>query len=230
MTIQEIFTTPVISSLEHTILEISYVVESRGYRYCGAEKEAVKNLLNRRQNELSKMFVMDEAYKQLLYDFNEALKAELIDMRLRTIKAYESVVKAFGENEDIYAEGKCFLDYNYPTTHPIQTMPAKKIWELLNGSISSKYNPSYRDGIAFPYRCSKEERDSQNQLLYLCEKEDNWNDEFFDRDMTKDMHIIYPVHALTCHMNFSIFDFLWVREFNTEITVHIDEKKPLEDF
>ena len=34
---------------------------------------------------------MDEKYKLLLSEFNEALKLQLIDMRNRTIKLYESL-------------------------------------------------------------------------------------------------------------------------------------------
>ncbi len=223
MTVQEIFEMPAISTLEESILDIHYDVEKRCYQNCGLEAEAINKLLHSRRYELSKMFVMDGEYKQLLYDFNEALKSELIDMRLRTIKAYENAIKTFGEDEDICVEGKCFLCYKYSTIHPIQTTRAKKIWALLNGTMDDKYNPLYMDGTSFS--CDRyREIDSQNQMLYLSEKEDNWNFEGLDKEMTDDMHLIYPIHDLLMHMNFSIFDFLWVRDFNTEITVQIEKE------
>ncbi len=226
MTVKEIFEMPAIVTLEETILDIHYEMEQRRYHYCNQEAEAIKNLLKSRQYELSKMFVMDEEYKQLLSDFNEALKAELLKMRLRAIKAYESVRES-NSDEEIEVEGVCNLGYNYSTLHPVQTMRAKKIWALLNGSIDNKFNALYalcHDGVDFNIYSYHDNIESANQLLYLNEKEDNWNIEGLDREMTKDMHLIYPIHSLLTHANFSIFDFLWVRDFNIEITVHIDSE------
>ena len=54
-------------------------------------------------------------------------------------------------------------------------------------------------------------------MLYLQDSLDNWN-ELLDKDMTKDMQLIHPFKALFVDMNFSIYDLLWVREFNIEIT------------
>lgn len=58
-------------------------------------------------------------------------------------------------------------------------------------------------------------------MLYLSENTDNWN-EGLDRKLTGDMHLIYPVHHLIDHTDFSIFDLLWVRDFNMEIIVESD--------
>ncbi len=227
MTIQEIFETPVVAELEKTILDIYWDIESKRFEYCTGETKAIDGLLSTRSYVLSKMFVMNQEYKQLLSDFNEALKSELIEMRLRTIKAYESVANIRkDDNDDISAEGICYMGYKYSTLHPIQTIRAKKIWALLNGSIDDDFNPMYalcHDGIAF--RCGHRDKiDSANQLLYLGEEEDNWNIEGLDREMTNDMHLIYPIHSFLTHANFSIFDFLWVRDFNIEITVHLDKE------
>ena len=40
--------------------------------------------------------------------------------------------------------------------------------------------------------------------------------------MTKDIHQVYPFHALFTDMDFSIYDLLWVRDFNIEITTESD--------
>ena len=60
--------------------------------------------------------------------------------------------------------------------------------------------------------------ESENELLYLNEELDNWN-EGLDSEMTKDMHLTYAFHNLFSHLDFSIFDLLWVRDFNIEIHV-----------
>lgn len=58
-------------------------------------------------------------------------------------------------------------------------------------------------------------------MLYLDDSLDNWN-EMLDKEMTKDMHLIYPFHALFTDMDFSIYDLLWVRDFNIAITTESD--------
>ena len=69
------------------------------------------------------------------------------------------------------------------------------------------------------YRGGKLE--SENNMLYLSEKTDNWN-EGLNPELTSDMHLIYPFHNLYEHTCFSIFDLLWVRDFNVEISVEYD--------
>ena len=58
-------------------------------------------------------------------------------------------------------------------------------------------------------------------MLYLSEKTDNWN-EGLNPELTSDMHLIYPFHNLYEHTCFSIFDLLWVRDFNVKISVEYD--------
>lgn len=40
--------------------------------------------------------------------------------------------------------------------------------------------------------------------------------------MTKDMHLTYAFHNLFSHLDFSIYDLLWVRDFNIEIHLAYD--------
>lgn len=50
-----------------------------------------------------------------------------------------------------------------------------------------------------------------------------WNDGL-DRELTKDINLIYPIHHLVSHTDFSIFNLLWVRDFNVEIHIESDYK------
>ena len=45
--------------------------------------------------------------------------------------------------------------------------------------------------------------ESENELLYLNEELDNWN-EGLDSEMTKDMHLTYAFHNLFSHLIFLI--------------------------
>ena len=223
--VQEIFNSTAIKDIEYEILLMQHEIEKRHFDY-EAGKEIIKCLLGTRTHLLNKMFVMDEESKQLLSDFNEALKAQMIEMRKRTIALAVAIheSKLYTEYSNIRLQGKCFLGYNYSKIHPVQTMRAKKMWAVLNGSLSD-YMPLYMDGVAnFDlYYVAGRENDipSENQMLYLDEKIDNWNDEL-DQEMTKDMRLIHPFHNLYSHMDFSIFDLLWVRDFNIELSLESD--------
>ena len=227
--IQGIFNSTVIKDIEIEILSTQHEIEKRHFNYDAGE-EVIKCLLGTRKSLLNKMFVMDEESKQLLSDFNEALKAQMIEMRKRALSIYASNVNS-GLLSNFRLRGKCFLGYDYSKIHPVQTMRAKKMWAVLNGSLTD-YMPLYLDGVdnfVLDYEAGREnDIPSENQLLYLDEKIDNWNEEL-DQEMTKDMHLIYPFHNLYSHMDFSIFDLLWVRDFNIELSLESDYSTYPED-
>ncbi len=77
--------------------------------------------------------------------------------------------------------------------------------------------PLYYNGACSFSISNNEKPESVNQMLYLNDSLGNWN-EMLDKEMTKDMHLIYPFHALFTDMDFSIYDLLWVRDFNIVIT------------
>ncbi|MBQ8968614.1 MAG: hypothetical protein IJ064_02610 [Bacteroidaceae bacterium] len=104
-------------------------------------------------------------------------------------------------------------------------MRAKKMWAVLNGSLD-RFMPIYDTSAAGSFRITSLDSriETENDMLYgvFAEGEpDNYN-EGLDREMTKDMHLIYPFHDLFEHMEFSIFDLLWVRDFNIELKVECD--------
>ena len=228
--VQEIFNSTAIKEIENEILLMQHEVEKRHFEYEAGE-EVIKCLLGTRKSLLNKMFVMDEESKQLLSDFNEALKAQMIEMRKRAISLYKSNVNS-GLLSSFTLKGRCFMGYEYSKIHPVQTMRAKKMWAVLNGSLAD-YMPLYMDGVDIFELDYSEGNDcdfpSENQLLYLDEKIDNWNDEL-DQEMTKDMHLIHPFHNLYSHMDFSIFDLLWVRDFNIELSLESDYSTYPEDY
>ena len=220
--IQEIFSSAAIKEIEREIIDMEYEVE-RSHISTETAKDGIRRLLAIRRTLRNKMFVMDEENKQLLSDFNEALKAQMIEMRQKAITLFDSTM-ASGVHASFDLKAKCFLGYEYSRLHPVQTMRAKKMWAVMNNTLN-EYMPLYWDGAwAFDieYRDGKVGHvPSENEMLYLDEKLDNWNDEL-DREMTKDMHLIHAFHNLYSHMEFSIFDLLWVRDFNIEINVEAD--------
>lgn len=220
MTVQEIFNSTAVRSIEEQILDLYHETERK--HWCNDEnKKAIKSLLEVRRRILNSMFVLDEQNKQLLADFNDAMKLQLIEMRKRAIDLYNSVYKPDMEGS-VEVEGKCFMGYEYSKMHPVQSMRAKKMWAVLNGSLYDYIFLYCEDGVKSFYINNYDPKiESENELLYLNEELDNWN-EGLDREMTKDMHLTYAFHNLFSHLAFSIYDLLWVRDFNIEIHVEYD--------
>lgn len=212
-TIQEIYEQESIRLIEDAIFEACR--EHKRMKFAAPYGKNVTRLLKIRKELLDREFVMDKQYKGLLSEFNEALKKALLTMRTQAIAAAEAVYNAPIEC-DISATGKCFLNPDYPPAHPIQTQPAKKMWYVLTGG-SVNYIPMYEGGVD-EWCYSGRNPDSENRLLYLNDTIDNWN-EGFDWEMTKDMHLVHAVHNLFQHTEFSIFDLLWVREFEIMVEV-----------
>lgn len=165
MTVQEIFNTKAVKEIE--ILSLQYETEKK-WLLRDTNGVAIKQLLGIRRNLLQDYFVMDENYKQLLSEFNEALKLQLIDMRNKSIKPYKDVKENDTKN-DLVVKEKCFLGYEYPKINPVQTMRAKKMWAMLNGTMDD-FMPLYDDGA-----CSFQIEtwgnpvhiQSENEMLYM---------------------------------------------------------------
>lgn len=220
MAVQEIFNSTAVRSVEEQILDLYHETERK--HWCNDEnKKAIKSLLEVRRRILNSMFVLDEQNKQLLAEFNEAMKQQLIEMRKRAIDLYNSAYKP-DMGGTVEVEGKCFMGYEYSKIHPVQSMRAKKMWAVLNGSLDDYIFLYCEDGVNSFYINNYDPKiESENELLYLNEELDNWN-EGLDSEMTKDMHLTYAFHNLFSHLDFSIFDLLWVRDFNIEIHLAYD--------
>lgn len=221
MTVQEIFDSPAIREIEVEILSLQHEVE-KSFNCRERNGAAIEHLLSVRKTLLDKMFVLDDNYKLLLSQFNHCLTRQLKLMRQKIITTLNDVGPSSKEDEDIECVGKCFLGFVYPKAHPVQTMRAKKMWAMLNGSIDS-FMPIYDDGVIGEFRAKWDGEKvvvaSENLMLYLDENLDNWN-EGLDRASTQDMHLTYAFHNLWKHLDFSIYDLLWVREFDIEIEIH----------
>ena len=171
MTIQEIFNSPAVREIELQIILLLRKSEKNG-RSGDADSIALTHLLKVRKNLFDSMFIMNDEYNALLSEFHDALTEQLLEIRKQTIQMRDAILNINIEGNEIEAVGKCFLGYEYPKNHPIQTYRAKAIW--------------------------------------------------FDREMTKDMHLTRVFHNIYEHMEFSIFDLLWVRDFNIEVSVEVD--------
>lgn len=221
--VRTIFCLPQIVNIERQVLDLYRRMDhSRGDRR--SDKNRIRQLLMERKKMLDNEFVMDVGYQQLLSEFNDALRQQLITMHEKILKTYHALrsTKIAG---DLSVVGKCFLCYDYSKIHPVQTIRCKKIWYMLNGTLDY-FNERYDDGVyglgGWHYDASYDDAESLDNLLYLNADDRNWDDWFKDEPLTVDMQIVYPVHSLLEYTAFSIFDILWVRDFNIELWTELD--------
>lgn len=211
MEVQEILETHAVKTVEIEILKIITETElSKRSEYC---KPAIQHLLKVRKKIIDSMFVLTDEYKQLLCQFNESMKYAFCDMRRQMIDLQKAAIATGFKNLEV--TGKVFMSYKYPENHPVQTIRAKKIWAILNNSYDY-FMPLYEDGINEIYCKDDDSVPSENEVLYLSNDTDNWN-EGLDRVKTSDLHLCYGVHNLIEHNDISIFDLLWVRDFYIEV-------------
>lgn len=181
-------------------------------------------LLSLRKNIINKEILAHQ--KELLPDivaFNDALRDALREMYDRAHRVWNKMVQAIDEadGEEMELTAKCYLDYHYPRQHPIQSDDRQVLWEAL---CDGDLNPLYADGISvltltFP----RDEGYTFDSFIGMDCPPPNWN-EGLDYELTKDLHLISQFHQLFQHMQFAITDFIYVRDFYTEIRVEITKR------
>ena len=223
MTVKEIFDHPAVKAVEIEILDI--LRDEKRYREGKDAKLAVQHLLSVRKRILNGMFEWSDENFMLLSEFNNALVHAQCEMRERLSRLSEIVNETGLENLEF--QGKVFMSYKYSEIHPVQSIRAKKMWNVINGSYD-KFMPLYKDGVNDIYFTGQETIPSEKEAVYLSEETENWN-EGLDREKTKDMKLCYAFHNLYEHTTFSILDLLWVRDFCIEINAESTHYTGLDD-
>ena len=98
------------------------------------------------------------------------------------------------------------------------------IWEILT---ASGLNPLYDDdgcgGLLLGNKDGLNYKSLNGYLNigYYESEEDNWN-EGLDREWSKQMHLVYAFHNLYEHLNFSLYDLIYVRDFDIDINLSFE--------
>ena len=213
VTIQEIFNTPAVRSVEREIIDVMREIwRSPANNDWG--KVTIQRLLKVRKDILNPFFVLTDECKELLTAFNNNLINAQLNMRKQLLNM-QQLGKNAGLNEAEFT-GKLFMSYKYPEIHPIQSSRAKKIWNVMNGSYDN-FIPLYESGVNELHVHIEENMPSENNYIYLSEDVDNWNEGLY-KEKTADMNICFAFHYLYDNTEFSIFDLLWVRDFCIELS------------
>lgn len=151
--------------------------------------------------------------------FNDALTNALQKMYDKAHRIWDNIKgnKEFGEDPELTA--KCFLDYEYPKAHPIQGEEQQELWDALCDNRHS----SYQNGITLvPLSIVlRNEKESFERFIGMDFPPPNWN-EGLDTELTKDLHLTSAFHNIFFHMGFAITDFIYVRQFEEQINIEIN--------
>ena len=190
----------------------------REIRHCYIREnyKQVECLLEVRKEMLNEQAMShQEELLPVIIAFNDALRDALKIMYDRALSLYQQV-SAIQPN--IQLEAKCFLDYNYPKTHPYQADYREDLWEALSNSGNRYYETHGAAYLVF----NKGNCESFDSFIGMVDGITNWN-EHFDPLLTKDLQLIEPFHSLFEDMNFALTDFIFVREFNWDFSITNDD-------
>ena len=199
-------------------IEREIIQKYNDYRCYNADNDV---LLSLRKDIIDKQVLANQ--KELLPEiiaFNDTLREALREMYDRAHRIWDKMINIIdeGDGEEMELTAKIYLDTDYPALHPIQGDDRQDLWYAL---CDDDLNPMYADGISvltltFP-------RDDSQTFDYFIGMDcppPNWN-EGLDPELTKGLHLISQFHNLFQHMLFAITDFIYVREFRTEINIEI---------
>ena len=172
---------------------------------------------------LRELMQYDEESKRLLSDFNDRIKAAATALFNKTKGIYEGMMKLYDGIGDLEVEGKLKLGYSYPTVHPVQTERAETMWEVMTqGGYDRMYSTDGCSwGLKWDQNGNMTTHKSLAEWLGMADENDNWN-EGLDYEWSKDMHLVYPFHNLYDNRHFSLYDLVYVSDFEFEICIRLD--------
>lgn len=200
-----------ISCIEEEILNVFNDNWSK-YPECDCLLTVRKDIINKRALAHQEEILPD------IIAFNDSLTAALREMYDRAHRIWDSIKDNNTFGDEMVLTAKCFLGYDYPKIHPVQVDDRQELWEAI---CDSGWNPLYEDGVTLPTLTLPQFLETSfDSFIGMDCPPPNWN-EGLDPEMTKDLHLIQPFHHLFEHMNFAITDFIYVRQFETEINIEI---------
>ena len=198
-----------IQCIEHEILW-KYDKSPCDYPDCDCLLSLRKDMINNR------ILVNQEEILPDIIAFNDVLTAALRELYDRAHRIWDSI-KDNADFKDAEIEAKCYLSYDYPKLHPVQGKDRQDLWNAL---CDTGWNGAYEQGLSLMTLSLPEDNFSFEDFVGLDEKDNNWN-EGLDRELTKDLHLTSAFHNTFEHLKFAITDFIYVREFETEINIEI---------
>ena len=184
-------------------------------------------IFNRRMH-LNQLFKPTAENYQLLKEFNETLKEVVIKNYQHSRELYYNTKKMLADSgSSLLFEGvecKIFLgkDRQYSKSNPFQGEDSEMIWEILNDESYNDIYCKYGCCMSFDGYHGEEDDKTEMELMGMQDADDCWN-EGLDREWNYDLHLHQHFHNLYDHTSFSIFDFIYVRDFYTEFELKFNQ-------
>ena len=105
----------------------------------------------------------------------------------------------------------------HPKLHPVQAEDRQDLW---NAICDAGWNRLYDDGVSLARLSIPLNDESFESFIGMNNEYNNWNEGLY-RELTKDLHLTSAFHNTFEHLKFAITDFIYVREFETEINIEI---------
>ena len=206
---------PEIALIEEHILR-TYNDPKMIYPNCRSLLGLRKDIINR------KVLAHQEKLLPDIIAFNDALTDALKEMYDRAHLAWKALQGNDAFSGEVELTAKCFLGYDYPELHPVQSDDRQELWDAL---CDSGWNPLYEDGVTITAALTlpRDLEESFDSLTGMDCPPLNWN-EGLDQELTKDLHLISPFHHLFDNTMCALTDFIYVRKFEMEIHIEVDRK------
>ncbi len=199
-----------IELVEEEIL-MKFDTNPSNYKDCDCLLSLRKDMINKR------VLAHQEEILSDIIAFNDALREALHEMYDRAHRIWDNIKEQKDWGDDFELTARCFLGNDYPKRHPVQGDDRQGLWAAI---CDSGWNRIYEDGVKFPLRFPQDLNEKFDTFIGMDCPPPNWN-EGLDQELTKDLHLISAFNHLFEHTKFAITDFIYVREFETEIKVEI---------
>jgi len=192
----------------------------RGRKNQAAER--IEHLKLERWRLMRDSFEWTDENVSRIEQMNERMKEALLVMRRRTIEVYESLKAWCTPDKDLHVKGTLW----------VEEMAAFEGWEqdedmeamLFDIMTRKPYCGFYVNSVSMGYDLwydathQDADYDTENELLYLGENTDNWN-ELMNLEKTAHLHLVYGVHNLYEHCQWSLQDLLGILSYRTKIEI-----------
>ena len=197
-----------INYLEHEIISLYYKCE---------HPAQLRTLLHLRKEMLD---LWAHNNQPLLHDeikaFNDALMEALAKLYKEAHETYDNVIR-FAPCAEITAQ--CFLALKKPKAFNNLGLICEEVWYALT---DTEYNPLYLHGASFDELCLPRDLDvSFNHFIGLDEDTD-WIPDFLPELREEGLRVNSAFYNLATASYFAITDFICVRDFDTNIEIHIE--------
>ena len=209
-----------IQKIERRMVDIYENHSGRGRKNQAAER--IEHLKLERWRLMRDSFEWTDENVSRIEQMNERMKEALLVMRRRTIEVYESLKAWCTPDKDLHVKGTLW----------VEEMAAFEGWEqdedmeamLFDIMTRKPYCGFYVNSVSMGYDLwydathQNADYDTENELLYLGENTDNWN-ELMNLEKTAHLHLVYGVHNLYEHCQWSLQDLLGILSYRTKIEI-----------